>query len=91
MFLGQEPGSVQRGQTVQAKLTVGDSIEGALIPNGAFFSDTGGTWIFVVDSGGNPVRLVTVAGDVPAIGVTRKVDPDGPPNVARIKAARSVW
>jgi len=53
VFIGQEPGSVQRGQTVQAKLTVGDSSKALLIPNGAFFSDTGGTWIFVVDSGGN--------------------------------------
>ena len=53
VFLGQEPGSVQRGQTVQAKLTVGDLSKALLIPNGAFFSDTGGTWIFVVDSGGN--------------------------------------
>ena len=53
VFVGQEPGSVQRGQTVQAKLTVGDSSKALLIPNGAFFSDTGGTWIFVVDSGGN--------------------------------------
>ena len=53
MFIGQEPVSVQRGQTVQAKLTVGDSTKALIIPNGAFFSDTGGTWIFVVDSGGN--------------------------------------
>ena len=53
VFLGQEPPSVQRGQTVQAKLTVGDSSKALLIPNGAFFSDTGGTWIFVVDGGGN--------------------------------------
>ena len=53
VFIGQEPVSVQRGQTVQAKLTVGDSTKALIIPNGAFFSDTGGTWIFVVDSGGN--------------------------------------
>jgi HlyD family secretion protein len=53
VFLGQEPPSVQRGQTIQAKLTVGDSSKALLIPNGAFFSDTGGTWVFVVDSGGN--------------------------------------
>jgi len=53
VFLGQEPASVQRGQTIQAKLTVGDSSKALLIPNGAFFSDTGGTWVFVVDSGGN--------------------------------------
>jgi HlyD family secretion protein len=24
-----------------------------MIPNGAFFNDTGGSWIFVVDRGGN--------------------------------------
>ncbi len=53
VFVGQEPASVQRGQTVQAKLTVGDSSKALLIPNGAFFSDTGGNWVFVVDSGGN--------------------------------------
>jgi HlyD family secretion protein len=53
VFIGPEPTSVQRGQTVQAKLTVGDSSKALLIPNGAFFNDTGGNWIFVVDSGGN--------------------------------------
>jgi HlyD family secretion protein len=52
VFDGPEPGSIQRGQTVQAKLTLGDSSRAVLIPNGAFFNDTGGNWIFVVDSGG---------------------------------------
>jgi HlyD family secretion protein len=47
------PASIQRGQTVQAKLTVGDSSKALLIPNGAFFNDTGGTWLFVVDRSGN--------------------------------------
>jgi HlyD family secretion protein len=53
VFIGPEPASVQRGQTVQAKLTVGDSSKALLIPNGAFFNDTGGSWIFVVDKSGN--------------------------------------
>jgi len=53
VFDGPEPSSVQRGQTVQAKLTLGDSSRALLIPNGAFFNDSGGNWIFVVDSGGN--------------------------------------
>jgi HlyD family secretion protein len=52
-FDGPEPPNMQRGQTVQAKLTLGDSSKALLIPNGAFFNDTGGNWIFVVDSGGN--------------------------------------
>lgn len=62
LFVGPEPPSMQRGQSVQAKLTVGDSSKALLIPNGAFFNDTGGTWVFVVGKGGNsatkrPVQL----------------------------------
>ena len=62
LFVDQEPKSMQRGQTIQAKLTVGDSSKALLIPNGAFFNDTGGNWVFVVDKGGDsatkrPVQL----------------------------------
>ena len=62
LFIGPEPQSMQRGQTIQAKLTVGDSSKALLIPNGAFFNDTGGNWVFVVDKGGDsatrrPVQL----------------------------------
>jgi HlyD family secretion protein len=53
MFDGPEPASMQRGQTIAAKLTLGDSKRAVLIPNGAFFNDTGGSWIFVVDKSGN--------------------------------------
>jgi len=53
VFLGAEPKSVQRGQTIQAKLTLGDASRAVLIPNGAFFNDTGGNWVFVVDKSGN--------------------------------------
>lgn len=53
LFIGPEPSALQRGQTIQAKLTIGDSSRAVLIPNGAFFNDTGGNWVFVVDRGGN--------------------------------------
>jgi HlyD family secretion protein len=53
IFDGPEPQSIQRGQTLQLKLTLGDSSRAVLVPNGAFFNDTGGQWIFVVDRGGN--------------------------------------
>ena len=49
LFVGAEPASMQRGQTVQAKLTLGDPSKALLIPNGAFFNDTGGNWVFVLD------------------------------------------
>jgi HlyD family secretion protein len=62
VFDGPAPASVQRGQTIATKLTLGDSAKALLIPNGAFFNDTGGNWIFVVDSGGKsatkrPIQL----------------------------------
>ncbi len=51
-FDGPEPPSLQRGQTMQTRLTLGDSTRAVLLPNGAFFNDTGGNWVFVVDDSG---------------------------------------
>jgi len=47
-FIDEQPKGIRRGQTIQIKLTLGDASEALLIPNGAFFQDTGGKWIFVV-------------------------------------------
>jgi HlyD family secretion protein len=47
-FLGAEPANLQRGQTVQIRLTLGAPARARLIPNGAFYNDTGGNWVFVV-------------------------------------------
>ncbi|MGH6707301.1 MAG: efflux RND transporter periplasmic adaptor subunit [Sphingomicrobium sp.] len=52
VFDGPEPPSIQRGQTMSTKLTLGDSSRAVLVPNGAFFNDTGGNWVFVVDESG---------------------------------------
>jgi HlyD family secretion protein len=61
-FVGAEPVSIQRGQTLQARLTLGDPAPARLIPNGAFYTETGGNWVFVVAADGGsavkrPVRL----------------------------------
>lgn len=48
-FVGDEPADVQRGQSLQLRLTLGDTHPAVLVPAGAFFNDTGGAWIFVVD------------------------------------------
>ena len=48
-FIGNEPPDLRRGQTLQAKLTLGDETEAVLIPNGSFYQDTGGNWIFVTN------------------------------------------
>ena len=47
-FIGEEPQGIQRGQTLQARLTFGDPTKARLLPNGAFYNDTGGSWVFVV-------------------------------------------
>jgi HlyD family secretion protein len=51
-FQGPEPAGLQRGQTLQAKLTLGDPTPALLIPNGSFYNDTGGAWVFVVTDDG---------------------------------------
>jgi HlyD family secretion protein len=61
-FVGEQPSGIRRGQTIQTKLTLGDASKAVLIPNGAFYQDTGGNWIFVVTESGDeavrrPVRL----------------------------------
>ena len=62
VFADRQPTDIRRGQTVQAKLTLGDANQALLIPNGAFYQDTGGHWVFVVSADGSeaikrPVRL----------------------------------
>src|SRR5688500_3137413 len=61
-FIGQEAPDLQRGQTIQTRLTLGDPTPALLIPNGAFYNETGGAWVFVVAPGGDsavkrPVKL----------------------------------
>jgi HlyD family secretion protein len=62
MTFKQEPIGMRRGQTLQLRLTLGDNTGALLIPNGSFYQETGGNWIFVVSPGGSeavrrPVRL----------------------------------
>ncbi|HPU15152.1 MAG TPA: efflux transporter periplasmic adaptor subunit, partial [Polymorphobacter sp.] len=57
-----EPAALQRGQTLQPRLTLGDPAPALLIPNGAFYTDSGGNFVFVVAKNGKsaekrPVRL----------------------------------
>ncbi|HEY1124355.1 MAG TPA: efflux RND transporter periplasmic adaptor subunit [Sphingobium sp.] len=47
-FLDAEPDNIQRGQTMQTRLTLGDPAPAVLVPNGAFYNDTQGAWVFVV-------------------------------------------
>ena len=51
-FDGRQPTDIRRGQTIQARLTLGDSNKALIIPNGTFYQDTGGNWIFVLSEDG---------------------------------------
>ena len=53
VFSNQQPTGIRRGQTVQLNLQLGDPSTSILIPNGAFYQDTGGNWVFVVAPDGS--------------------------------------
>jgi len=50
VFRKDQPKNLNRGQTLQMRLQLGENISARLIPNGSFFQETGGNWIFVVSS-----------------------------------------
>lgn len=48
VFDGEQPADLRRGQTLQTRLTLGDSSAALLIPSGGFHQSTGGNWIYVL-------------------------------------------
>lgn len=52
-FVGRKPANIRNGQSYYINLRLGESAESLILPRGSFFSQTGGTWIFVVDESGN--------------------------------------
>jgi HlyD family secretion protein len=61
-FVDAEPTDIQRGQTLQARLTLADPTPARMIRNGAFYNETRGAFVFVVSPDGQsavkrPVRL----------------------------------
>jgi len=57
MTFDEEPVGLRRGQTLQVRHTLGDNTDAVLIPNGAFYQETGGNWVFVVSpDGGEAIK-----------------------------------
>jgi HlyD family secretion protein len=61
-FTGDTPPQVRRGQTVRMRLEIGQPADTLVLANGAFYDDTGGQWVFVLDESGQyaerrPVRF----------------------------------
>jgi HlyD family secretion protein len=53
MMFDADPVGLRRGQTMQLRLQLGDNSSAILIPNGSFYQETGGNWIFVVSTDGS--------------------------------------
>ncbi len=49
VFDGAQPKALRRGQTLQAKLALGESARSLLAPTGAYLVDSGGNFVFVVN------------------------------------------
>jgi HlyD family secretion protein len=59
-FAQGEPAELQRGQTVQIRLTLGDPAPALLLPSGAFYNETGGHYVFVVAPDGRNSSYIEV-------------------------------
>ena len=60
MTFADQPDNLRRGQTLQLRLSLGDNSDAVLIPNGAFYQETGGKWVFVVSPDGSQAVKRTV-------------------------------
>ena len=60
VYTEAQPENIRRGQTLQMQLQLGDPSPATLIPNGAFYQDTGGNWVFVVSADGDQAIKSTV-------------------------------
>lgn len=57
-----QPPTIHRGQALQLKLEIGASRPSIMVPNGAWYDDAGGQWVFALSPGAasavrQPVRL----------------------------------
>jgi HlyD family secretion protein len=52
-FTGETQPQIRRGQTVRMRLEIGQPADTLVLANGAFYDDTGGQWVFVVDESGD--------------------------------------
>lgn len=50
VFAGEAPAAVRRGQSAPLSLRLGQPTDAVMVPNGAYYNDTGGAWVFVASS-----------------------------------------
>ena len=52
-FTGPAPTGIHTGQAVDMKVELGGAARAVMLPNGPFYQDTGGNWVFVVSPDGH--------------------------------------
>ncbi|MFZ1685862.1 MAG: efflux RND transporter periplasmic adaptor subunit [Flavobacteriales bacterium] len=55
-FQGAAPDGIRRGQTFQVRLQLSEDMEAVMLPRGPFFQDTGGQWVYVIDTEGKATK-----------------------------------
>ncbi|MGA2564849.1 MAG: HlyD family efflux transporter periplasmic adaptor subunit [Steroidobacteraceae bacterium] len=55
-FDGAPPSGIHVGQAIDLKVELGGSARAVLLPNGPFYQDSGGGWVFALDSSGRSAR-----------------------------------
>jgi HlyD family secretion protein len=48
LFSGESPSGMNPGQSVETRITLGETSRALILPNDSFINDTGGAWVFVV-------------------------------------------
>lgn len=59
-FVGKVPKGIRRGQTLQILLALSDERTAILLPQGGFYQQTGGNWIFKVSADGSRAYRVDI-------------------------------
>ena len=59
-FTDSPPGELRRGQTLQIRLALSDETQAVLLAKGGFFQQTGGNWVFKLNSDGSQAYKVDV-------------------------------
>lgn len=52
VFTQGQPPVLNPGQSLDARITLGEPATALLLPNGAFLNDSGGAWVYVLDAAG---------------------------------------
>jgi len=56
VFTKGQPPVLNPGQSLDARITLGEPAPALLLPNGAFINDSGGAWVYVLDASGHSAQ-----------------------------------